>query len=312
MVQIRRLASVSFTALLLAGVPAVAFAQQSNPEWFVPGQQRPGAAQAPRPAGPPRPGPAVQQQQQQMPQDAMGGGQQGGQGELPIPPHQLQVQLPPAPDVPVLPKTDPPPPAVVGILSVPDVLRLSSAYQQADRELGLRRQRLNEDAQKEQVTLRDLGQAFANERAKLTPEQIRAKERTFQDRVNESRRSFGDRNRIIQEAGQYVMAQIDRTLELVAQQVSVARGVNLVLNRAQLLGTTAEFDLTPQVAEVLNQVLPSVVIPPDGVSPMAMPRPTSATGPAVATGTPPAASTGAKPAAQPQPQPAAPPQQPKR
>ena len=313
MTQIRRLASVSFTALLLAGVPATAFAQQSNPEWFVPGQQRPGAAQAPRPAGPPpRPGPAVQQQQQQMPADAMGGGQPGAQGELPIPPHQLQVQLPPAPDVPVLPKSDPPPPAVIGILSVPDVLRLSSAYQQADRELGLRRQRLNEDAQKEQVTLRDLGQAFANERAKLTPEQIRAKERTFQDRVNESRRSFGDRNRIIQESGQYVMAQIDRTLELVAQQVSVARGVNLVLNRAQLLGTTAEFDLTPQVAEVLNQVLPGVVIPPDGVSPMAMPRPTAAVAPVAATGTAPAVSNGAKPAAATQPQPPAQPAQPKR
>ncbi len=301
--QMRRLASVSLTALLFAGVPLTAFAQQSNPEWFVPGQQRPGAAQPQRPAGPPRPGPAVQQQQPQLPPDAMGGGQPGASSELPIPPHQLQVQLPPAPDVPVLAKSDPPPPAVIGILSVPDVLRLSSAYQQADRELGLRRQRLNEDAQREQVTLRDLGQAFANERAKLTPEQIRAKERTFQDRVNESRRSFGDRNRIIQEAGQYVMAQIDRTLEIVAQQVSVARGVNLVLNRAQLLGTTAEFDLTPQVAEVLNQVLPSVVIPPDGVSPMAMPRPTSATAPAAAT----AAPAAAQPTTQPQPQP-----QPKR
>jgi hypothetical protein len=43
--------------------------------------------------------------------------------------------------------------------------------------------------------------------------------------------------------------------------------VNLVLNRAQVLGTTADFDLTPQVADVLNKILPTVVIPPDGVSP---------------------------------------------
>ena len=52
------------------------------------------------------------------------------------------------------------------------------------------------------------------------------------------------------------MAQINRTMEQVAQQVALSRGVNLVLNRAQILGTTADFDLTPQVAEVLNKVLP--------------------------------------------------------
>jgi hypothetical protein len=37
-----------------------------------------------------------------------------------------------------------------------------------------------------------------------------------------------------------------------------------------VLGTTADFDLTPQVVEVLNKVLPAVVIPPDGVSPLNM------------------------------------------
>jgi Skp family chaperone for outer membrane proteins len=179
----------------------------------------------------------------------------------------LQVQLPPMPEIPSIPKGSPTPAAIVGILSVPDVLRVSTAYQLADKELGARRNRVNEDGQKEQNALRELGQAFANERAKLTPEQIRAREKEYADRVNDSRRKFSERARIIQEAGQYVMAQIERVIEQVAQQVSVSRGVNLVLNRAQVLGTTADFDLTPQVADVLNKILPTVVIPPDGVSP---------------------------------------------
>jgi Skp family chaperone for outer membrane proteins len=206
--------------------------------------------------------------------------------------------------VPAVAKGSPTPAAIIGILSVPDVLRISTAYQQGDKELAARRQKLNEDAQKEQVALRDLGQALANDRGKMTPEQIRNKERELQDRVTESRRKFGERNRIIQEAGQYVMAQIDRTLEQVAQQVALSRGVNLVLNRAQILGTTADFDLTPQVAEVLNQVLPSVLIPPEGVSPLAMtPPPDAATTGSGLIATPnqptpiPAASAAAPPAA---------------
>jgi hypothetical protein len=87
----------------------------------------------------------------------------------------------------------------------------------------------------------------------------------------------------------------------VAQQVALSRGINLVLNRAQILGTTADFDLTPAVAEVLNKVLPSVIVSPDGVSPLAMTPPTAAATPVAATtpdGAAPAADGAAPPAAQ--------------
>ncbi len=272
MAPIRSSAAIAIAALAAALLAQpVSAQQQSNPGWFVPGQGQPPRAQ---PQAQPRPPSRPAEGQQAG--DAEAAADPGAEGAPPISPQQLQVMLPPAPEVPPIPKGAPPPAAVIGVLSVPDVLRISSAYQQADKELGIRRQKLNEDAQKEQIALRDLGQAFASQRAKLTPDQIRAKEREYQNRINESRRKFGDRERIIREAGQYVMAQIDRMLEIIAHQVATSRGVNVVLNRAQLLGTTPEFDLTPQVVEVLNQVLPTVVIPPDGVSPLAMAQQLSA------------------------------------
>ena len=109
--------------------------------------------------------------------------------------------------------------------------------------------------------------------------------------MTEAQRKFGERNRIIQEANQYVTAQVNRTMEQAAQQVALSRGINLVLNRSQILGTTADFDLTPAVADVLNKALPSVVVPPDGVSPLSMAPP------AAASAAPPAATAAAaKPA----------------
>jgi Skp family chaperone for outer membrane proteins len=257
-------------ALALAFHPLPGFAQQTAPngEWFVPGQSHPvGVPPAARPGPRALPAPS------------------GGPGAIPlgdapvdpnasIPP--LKVELPPAPEIPPVPKGQATPAAIVGILSVPDVLRISTAYQAAYKELNARGQKLNEDAQKEQAALRDLGQTFAAERAKLSPEQIRTKEKEIQERATDAQRRFGDRNRIIQEAGQYVMMQINRTMEQVAQQVALSRGINLVLNRAQILGTTADFDLTPAVADVLNKALPSVVVPPDGISPMAMAPPAAA------------------------------------
>jgi Skp family chaperone for outer membrane proteins len=266
--QFRLLAAstLAVTALLASPLPADA-QQTQGQDWFVPGQQRPAAAPRPavRSAAPAQPA-----QEGGVPGLMPEGAQPGAEGQ---PQQQLQVQLPPPPEVPPLPKGPTPPAAIVGVLSVPDVLRASAAFQQADKEFLGRRQKLNEDAQKEQVALRDLGQTLANDRAKLTPEQIRAREKELQDRITESRRTFGERNRIIQESSQYVMAQIDRAVELVTQQVAISRGINLVLNRAQMLGTTSDFDLTAVVVDDLNKVLPKVVIPPDGVSPVDMKLP---------------------------------------
>jgi Skp family chaperone for outer membrane proteins len=256
--------------LALTFHPRPGAAQQApNGEWFVPGQARPSAPGPARSAPRRAPSPAAVSGTGPLP-----GGADAEPGGNPPP---LQVQLPPAPEIPPLAKGQATPAAIVGILSVPDVLRISTAYQAAYKELNTRGQKLNEDAQKEQAALRDLGQSFGAERAKLSPEQIRTKEKEIQDRATDAQRRFGERNRIIQEAGQYVMMQINRTMEQVAQQVALSRGINLVLNRAQILGTTADFDLTPEVADVMNKVLPSVIVPPDGISPLAMAPPAGAT-----------------------------------
>ncbi len=261
--------TLALAALPLTTLPRAVQAQgQSGNGWFVPEQAKPGAATPPGRGPTGAPAPRAPAPEARAPIAAPPPGSEimplvEPPGQLPP----LQVQLPPMPEIPSIPKGSPTPAAIVGILSVPDILRVSSAYQMADKELSARRNRVNEDGQKEQNALRELGQNFANERAKLTPEQIRAREKEYAERVNESRRKFSERARIIQESGQYVMAQIERVIEIVAQQVAASRGVNLVLNRGQVLGTTADFDLTPQVADVLNKVLPTVVIPPDGISP---------------------------------------------
>ena len=56
------------------------------------------------------------------------------------------------------------------------------AAQQVDKALSERTAKLNDDAQKEQAAWRDVQQQLGIERAKLNPEQIRAKERDLQER----------------------------------------------------------------------------------------------------------------------------------
>jgi Skp family chaperone for outer membrane proteins len=276
--------AVFLVAPLAAGHAQQAPSQSQNPAWFVPGPAHPAGPAAPaRPAAraTAAPAPAAPNLENAPPDtDVPAGATQ----------QQIEVALPPPPDVPPIPKGTPPPAAVIGIISLPDVMHGSTAYSAVDKELSSRRQKLNEDAQKEQTTLRDLGQALANDRGRMSPEQIRGKERELQDRIATSRRKFAERNRIIQEAGQYALAQIERTLRLVVQQVAAARGMNLVLHGPQAALYLPDYDITPQVVTELNKVQPSVVIPPDGISVLDMKPIAAAAGPAAPTATPVSAS----------------------
>ncbi len=253
---------------------------QNNPAWFIPGQ-RPAP---PRPAA--RPGFGG-------PEAGLAAGEPAPETSAAAPAQQVQVQLPPPPAVPDVSRAAMPPAAVIGVLSIPDVLRTANAYRAADKAMAERREKLNQDAQREQVALRDLGQQFTTDRAKLSPEQIRGKERDLQDRITASRRKFTERNQLIQESGQYGLAQIERTLSDVVQKVAASHGMNLVLQRSDVALNGAEFDITAQVAELLNKTLPSVVIPPEGVAPPLAQNTTAAT-PAAAEG---ASAAAPKPAA---------------
>ena len=238
--------------LLLATALAAPALAQNKPAWFVPGQPHPPAHGPVRPvAAPAETAPAVP----------------------------LEMKLPAAPPVPEVARGLMPPAAILGVLSVPDVLHISTAYQKADKILAERRQHLNEDAQKEQAELRTLGQQFAADRAKMTPAQIRAKESALRDRIAASRRKFEARGRVIQEQGQFALAQIQRVLQVVVQRVAASRGMNLVLQRQAVAVNVPEFDITAQVIAVLNKVLPSVTLPPEGVAPLTIKTPAPATHP---------------------------------
>ncbi len=239
--------------------------------WFTPtqpAQKTQAAAPAPHAASPrqaSRPPQMMQDSQQGMAQPGMGDEQQGADaGPQPLLPQ------PPVPELPPLAKGVPPPAAVIGVLGVPDIMQDSTAARQVQKEIGGRREKLNADAQKEQQTWRDMGQALQADRARLPPDQIRTRERELQERVTNAQKQLRDRNRIIQEAAQVGLGQIERTLIGIIRQVADSRGMNLVLHRNQVALNVNEFDISRAVVEQLNKVLPAVMIPPDGVDPATM------------------------------------------
>ncbi|BCI66111.1 periplasmic chaperone for outer membrane proteins Skp [Acetobacter aceti NBRC 14818] len=257
MIRFSRAAVLASSMLLAAGgmISGDAFAQSAGGGgWFVPKAAHP---------VPPPPAHAPSHASRPMPQPAdddgsgNGGGDDGDNSSRP-PPVLPQPAIPPAP---ALPKAAPPPAAVIGMISVADVMRQSLAGQQVERELGGRRDELARDAQHAQAGWREEQQKLQSNAKSMTADQIQSQERALQSKVMRAQRQFRDRNRVIQEAAQVALGQIERELVQVIQQVAGSHGMNLVLHSEQVALHVDGQDVTNEVAKQLNVVLPKVYIP---------------------------------------------------
>jgi Skp family chaperone for outer membrane proteins len=255
-------------ATLIATVagPAPVMAQAGSPGYFMPPTSPPptprtasarthstrAAPVAPAPLPEPEAAPDATDQAQQAP----------------MPP----LPQPPVPTLPALAKGVPPPTAVIGVLGVPEVMRQSNAAQIIQRVIGARKEKLRVDVDRAQATWREMEQSLQNDAPKLSPEQGRARERALRERVNADRHALQERNRIISEAGQVALNQIESTLVAVIRQVAESRGMNVVLHRSQVALNMPEFDITDQVVQQLNKLQPTVQIPAEDVDPATLPK----------------------------------------
>jgi Skp family chaperone for outer membrane proteins len=165
-----------------------------------------------------------------------------------------------------------PPMAFVGVLGVPDVMRMSSAAQAVDKVIGERKRELQAEVQRASAELHSEENALHSEAAKLSQAQIQQRVRALQARASADRHELQEKQRIIQEAAQVALGQIERTLIGIIRQVAESRGMNLVLHRSQVALNVQEFDITDAVAAQLNRALPTVQIPPANVDPSTLPK----------------------------------------
>lgn len=240
-------------------------ASEGNGAWFVPKTAQPSAPAASHHHAASAPAPAAVPDMTGMDEAGDAGAQEGeGQQAAPI------LPLPPVPASPAVPKEDAPPPVTVGLISVQGVMQLSTAAQEMQQVLGERRDRLARAVQKEEGDWREEQQKLQVQARTLTSDQLQLRVRHLQERRAKDQRDFSNKARIIQEAYQVAFHQIERVLEQrdgIIAKVAAAHGMNLVLHAEQAVLHVDGQDITEEVADRLNKVLPHVFIPGDGVDP---------------------------------------------
>jgi Skp family chaperone for outer membrane proteins len=235
-----RTCPIFFAAVAAFAAPA-AFAQTSSPGYFMP----PAAHPAPVPhAAVPAPVPAA----------------------APAP-QATQAKMPPIPQLPALPKEAAPPVAVVGVLSVPEIMQKSTAAQGVQRVIQQRQAALGHDAQIARGKIQAEQEHIMAERGHLTDAQLETREQALRNQIAATQTQFEERNQAIQNSGQAALSQIEAELIAIIRQEAEAHGMNLVLHREQVALNVNAFDITNEVLGQLNKLLPSVKVPPSVVTP---------------------------------------------
>lgn len=260
------LMTASVLALMPVSQAGAADSNDGNGAWFVPRTaQQPSAPVAPHHHAAPVAAPAPAAMPDMGGMDEAEGAPEGeGQQVPPV------LPLPPVPASPAIPKENAPPPVSVGLISVQGVMQLSTAAQEMQQVLGERRDRLARVVQKEEAAWREEQQKLQVQARTLTSDQLQLRVRHLQERRAKDQRDFSNQARIIQEAYQVAFHQIERVLEQrdgIIARVAGAHGMNLVLHAEQAVLHVDGQDITEEVADLLNKVLPHVFIPGDGVDP---------------------------------------------
>jgi Skp family chaperone for outer membrane proteins len=225
--------------VLTLGAAPAARAQSSG--YFMPPSAQPAppqAAPAPHIAAPAAPAPAPQ----------------------PAPQQQI-------PNLPPLAQESAPPTAIIGVLSVPDVMQKSTAAQGVQAEIQKRQAALKAEEEKAQSGLQAEQQSILAERGKISESAFEAKVQGWQNEVGAAQTKFQQKNQAIQNSGQAALGQIEAELIGIIRQEAQAHSMNLILHREQVVLNVAAFDLTDETAVELNKLLPSVKVPPSVVTP---------------------------------------------
>lgn len=174
------------------------------------------------------------------------------------------------PNLPALPAEAAPPTAVVGVLSVPDVLQNSTAAQGVQEVIQQRQAALGKDAQTARNKIQAEQQAIMAERGKLSDAGLEKKEQDLQNEIAATQAKFQERNEAIQASGQEALQKIETLLAGIVRQEAEAHGMNLILHREQVVLNVAAFDITDETTKELNKLLPHVAVPPSVVTPSMM------------------------------------------
>ena len=116
------------------------------------------------------------------------------------------------------------------------------------------------DVEREESALRGAQEALKRKQTELSSEAYTVERRSWEQAVADAQRRFMRRRQAMDEARGQAWQQVNEALGTVIRALATERSLRIVLRRDQAFWVAPELDVTDEVLNRLNQILPTVEI----------------------------------------------------
>ena|SRR5579859_2612713 len=181
----------------------------------------------------------------------------------------------------------------VMVVDVQALLQNSKAAKMVRQQIEAKRADYAKDISHKEEALRQERDALQRQQATLTADQLAAKGRDFQAKVNELDRDVQAKRQALERSNADALQKIQEVMVKIITDIAKDRKANLVFQRSELVLFDQGFDVTDQVLQKLDEQMPTLDV--TFVAPVAANAPDQGTPPAT-TPAPAPTPTPAKPA----------------
>ena len=166
------------------------------------------------------------------------------------------AQQPPAPAAPA---PAPPPTSIsVMVVDVQALLQNSKAAKMVRQQIEAKRAEYAKDISHREEALRQERDALQRQQSTLTADQLAAKGRDFQAKVNELDRDVQAKRQALERSNADALQKIQEVMVKIITDIAKDRKANLVFQRSELVLFDQGFDVTDQVLAKLDEQMPTL------------------------------------------------------
>ena len=205
------------------------------------------------------------------------------------------AQAPPAPPAPAPPTPAPPAPAATSpnltvlVVDVQALLQNSKAAKMVRGQIEQKRNEYTKEISHQEETLRAERDSLQRQQASMSADALNQKGREFQQKVNDLERNVQGKRQALEKSNGEALSKIQEQMLKIIADIAKDRKANLVFQRADLVLFDQSFDVTDEVLQKLDELMPTLTVD------FAIPTPPPAAPGPAATAAPPAANAPAKP-----------------
>jgi outer membrane protein len=182
----------------------------------------------------------------------------------------------------------------IGVINVERLVQESALGKEAFSRVKRLNDQKKEEADKLQKELRDMEQKLADQGSSLAEDKREALQKTYQEKAIAFKRFQDDANRDLETAQKKELAELEKRVFPVINQVGKERGFTIILNKFQsgLVYADDSVDVTDDVLKVFNT---TVAVPKPAATPGAAAAKSAPPAPAAPKSAPPAPAPTKKP-----------------